>query len=194
VALRQTLLQGRSQSVEAAYYSVIASVRQQAAAEVRAGFGALTVAEEARLLATEVAADRIGIVLYPTRGRQILATGLPRAAQVADLPHPTRAALSAAAAGRPPGPALVATAGGRLVDCGGVAGLATPGTGTVLASVVAGLWAMGCASEGAAQLGAYLVAEAGRLLTERIGPYGFLASEVADAVPQALGRLVRGTE
>lgn len=92
------------------------------------------------------------------------------------------------------GPALVATAGGRLVDCGGVAGLATPGTGTVLASVVAGLWAMGCSSEGAAQLGAYLVAEAGRLLTERIGPYGFLASEVADAVPQALGRLVRGTE
>ena len=92
------------------------------------------------------------------------------------------------------GPALVATAGGRLVDCGGVAGLATPGTGTVMASVVAGLWAMGCSSEGAAQLGAYLVAEAGRLLTERIGPYGFLASEVADAVPQALGRLVRGTE
>jgi NAD(P)H-hydrate epimerase len=90
------------------------------------------------------------------------------------------------------GPALVATGGGRLVDCGGVGGLATPGTGTVLAAVIAGLWAQGCSSEGAAQLGAYLMAEAGRLLTDRVGPYGFLAGEVADAIPLALGRLIRG--
>ncbi|HVB10537.1 MAG TPA: NAD(P)H-hydrate dehydratase [Bacillota bacterium] len=87
------------------------------------------------------------------------------------------------------GPALVATAGGRLVDCGGSPGLATPGTGTVLAAVIAGLWALGCSSEGAAQLGAYLVAEAGRICSQRIGPYGFLATEVADAIPAAVAGL-----
>jgi hydroxyethylthiazole kinase-like uncharacterized protein yjeF len=91
------------------------------------------------------------------------------------------------------GTALVATGGGRLIDCGGAAGLATPGTGTVLAAVIAGLWALGCSSEGAAQLGSYLVGEAGRLLSRTVGPYGFLASEVADAVPRALSSLSAST-
>lgn len=84
------------------------------------------------------------------------------------------------------GPALVATGGGRLIDCGGVPGLATPGTGTVLAAVIGALWSQGASSEGAAQLGAYVIAEAGRRLAERIGPIGYLAHEVADAVPGAL--------
>jgi hydroxyethylthiazole kinase-like uncharacterized protein yjeF len=87
------------------------------------------------------------------------------------------------------GPALVATPAGRVVDCGGHPGLATPGSGTVLAAAIAGLWAQGASAEAAAQLAAHAVAEAGRLLAAEVGPYGYLAHEVADALPRALAAL-----
>ncbi len=111
LVLRQSLLQTRVQSVEASYYSVIASVQQQAAAEARAGLGRLSLADSARLLALEVAAERVGIVLY-TRGLAPLTVGVPHGEESADLPRVSRAVLRAAAAGHASGPLVLPSAGG----------------------------------------------------------------------------------
>ena len=65
-------------------------------------------------------------------------------------------------------------------------GLATSGSGDVLAGIVAGLSARGAEATTAALWGLHLHGSAGDRLAERIGPLGFLARELLDEVPQAL--------
>lgn len=65
-------------------------------------------------------------------------------------------------------------------------GLATAGSGDVLAGLIAGLAARGAALDQAAVWGVVLHAEAGRRLARRIGPIGFLASELAAEIPSLL--------
>ena len=65
-------------------------------------------------------------------------------------------------------------------------GLASSGSGDVLAGIIAGLAARGATVEQAAAWGVMLHAEAGRRLAQRIGTLGFLAREIADEVPAAL--------
>ena len=72
------------------------------------------------------------------------------------------------------------------VNRGGSAGLATSGSGDVLAGLVAGLAARGATPMQAAVWGVYLHARAGALLEKRIGPLGYLAREVAAEVPALL--------
>ncbi|MDR0182078.1 NAD(P)H-hydrate dehydratase [Lysobacter arvi] len=67
-------------------------------------------------------------------------------------------------------------------------GLATSGSGDVLAGVIAALIARGCTPEQAAVWGVWLHARAGRRAALRIGRLGFLAREVADELPRVLGR------
>lgn len=67
-----------------------------------------------------------------------------------------------------------------------IAGLATSGTGDVLAGVLAGLMARGMQPVQAALWSVYLHARAGRLLSERIGPTGFLARELLAEIPQLM--------
>jgi hydroxyethylthiazole kinase-like uncharacterized protein yjeF len=66
---------------------------------------------------------------------------------------------------------------------GGGVGLATSGSGDVLAGIVAGLAARGADPLTATLWGVWLHGEAGRVLTERIGRVGFLARELPDLVP-----------
>jgi hydroxyethylthiazole kinase-like uncharacterized protein yjeF len=68
----------------------------------------------------------------------------------------------------------------------GVVGLATAGSGDVLAGLVAGLAARGADPLQAAIWGVYLHGEAGRCLTRTHGTLGFLARELADQVPKLL--------
>jgi ADP-dependent NAD(P)H-hydrate dehydratase / NAD(P)H-hydrate epimerase len=68
-------------------------------------------------------------------------------------------------------------------------GLATGGTGDVLAGVIAGLLAQGLAPGPAARLGVYLHGTAGELIRERLGDAGLLASDLPDAVPLVRKRL-----
>ena len=68
-------------------------------------------------------------------------------------------------------------------------GLATGGTGDVLAGVIAGLLAQGLAPGAAARLGVYLHGTAGDLIRERFGDAGLLASDLPDAVPLVRKRL-----
>jgi NAD(P)H-hydrate epimerase len=97
------------------------------------------------------------------------------------------------------GPATVVTDGER-VRVNGTGGplLATGGTGDVLAGIVAaflaGLPATGGDAFGAASLAVHVHGAAADALAARRGDRGVLASEVADAVPDAIRDLVaRGT-
>ena len=66
---------------------------------------------------------------------------------------------------------------------GGGVGLATSGSGDVLAGIVGGLCARGADPLTAALWGVFLHGEAGRILSKRIGRIGFLAREILDEVP-----------
>jgi ADP-dependent NAD(P)H-hydrate dehydratase len=69
---------------------------------------------------------------------------------------------------------------------GGGIGLATSGSGDVLAGIVAGLAARGADPLTATLRGVWLHGEAGRILTERVGRVGFLARELPGEVPDLL--------
>jgi ADP-dependent NAD(P)H-hydrate dehydratase len=66
---------------------------------------------------------------------------------------------------------------------GGVIGLATAGSGDVLAGIVTGLLARGADPATASLWAVYVHAAAGRALTGRIAPVGFLARDILDLIP-----------
>ena len=69
---------------------------------------------------------------------------------------------------------------------GGGIGLATSGSGDVLAGLIAGLLARGAEPAQAALWGVYLHGEAGRRLGERSGPVGYLARDLSAEAPALL--------
>ena len=69
---------------------------------------------------------------------------------------------------------------------GGGVGLATSGSGDVLAGMVGGLAARGADPLTATLWGVWLHGEAGRILTRDVGRVGFLAREIAALVPGLL--------
>ncbi|HEV7624717.1 MAG TPA: NAD(P)H-hydrate dehydratase, partial [Amnibacterium sp.] len=85
------------------------------------------------------------------------------------------------------GSGFVAEPAGRLrrIDAGNP-GLATSGSGDVLAGAIAGLVARGVDEGDAACWATWLHATAGDRLAARIGPVGFLARELADELPRLL--------
>lgn len=68
-------------------------------------------------------------------------------------------------------------------------GLATSGSGDVLAGIVGGLAARGADPLTAILWGVFLHGEAGRALSERVGRIGFIAREIPDLVPELMERL-----
>jgi ADP-dependent NAD(P)H-hydrate dehydratase len=84
---------------------------------------------------------------------------------------------------------FIATPDGRAFRFeGGGIGLATSGSGDVLAGIVGGLAARGADPLTATLWGVWLHGEAGRILTEKVGRVGFLAREIPDLVPELLDR------
>jgi NAD(P)H-hydrate epimerase len=65
-------------------------------------------------------------------------------------------------------------------------GLATAGSGDVLAGVVGALLARGCEPWTAATAAVYVHGMAGDQLAQRRGVEGILAGEIADALPAAI--------
>ena len=72
---------------------------------------------------------------------------------------------------------------------GGGVGLATSGSGDVLAGIIAGLAARGAKPVDAAIWGVFLHGEAGSQLAEKIGWIGYLAREIPDLIPQLMSEL-----
>ncbi|MBI4011263.1 MAG: NAD(P)H-hydrate dehydratase [Candidatus Rokubacteria bacterium] len=94
---------------------------------------------------------------------------------------------------------VVASPGGAALSVPGVEvtlnptgnpGMATGGMGDVLTGIAGGLLAQGVVPDAALRLAVYLHGLAGDLAAAARGPAGLLASDVADALPAALGRLV----
>jgi ADP-dependent NAD(P)H-hydrate dehydratase / NAD(P)H-hydrate epimerase len=70
-------------------------------------------------------------------------------------------------------------------------GMAAGGMGDILTGVIAGLLAQGLAPEAASHAGVYLHGKAADALCESLGPFGFLASEVAGALPGVIREMRR---
>lgn len=82
------------------------------------------------------------------------------------------------------GATFIASPEGRLLRYpGGGVGLATGGSGDVLAGIVAGLLARGSDPITAAAWGVWLHGEAGRKLAKSVSPIGFLARETLATIP-----------
>jgi len=71
----------------------------------------------------------------------------------------------------------------------GNSGMASGGMGDVLTGIIAGFIAQGYTPETASHLGVYLHGAVADALAESIGPYGFLATEVMDAIPKEMNTL-----
>jgi hydroxyethylthiazole kinase-like uncharacterized protein yjeF len=85
---------------------------------------------------------------------------------------------------------FVASPSGEVyVNRAGCVGLATSGSGDVLAGIIAGLVARGAEVLRAAAWGVYLHARAGERLAETKGPLGFLARELPAEIPSLMSEL-----
>ncbi len=135
------------------------------------------------------------VVLTPHAGEMATLLGVPRDEVLADPLGAARRAAGALGA-------VVAMKGGCtfIVDPEGAAwscdqgnvGLATSGSGDVLAGVIAGLVARGAAPAEATIWGVFLHGEAGSRLARAQGPVGFLARELPAEVPSIMAELDPG--
>jgi NAD(P)H-hydrate epimerase len=78
-----------------------------------------------------------------------------------------------------------------IINPTGNAGMASGGMGDVLTGLVAGLIAQGYPAEIAAAMGAYIHGAAADTLHQNTGPFGYLATEVMNGIPQQLQQLYR---
>lgn len=132
------------------------------------------------------------LCITPHAGEMAHLSGADKARVLAD---PRRAASEAAQRW----PATVVLKGATTVIAsrgvgtwrhdGGNMGLATAGSGDVLAGVLAGLVARGASLEQAAAWAVSLHAQAGERLAQRMGGLGYLASELPAELPALLQRL-----
>lgn len=82
----------------------------------------------------------------------------------------------------------IATPDGELFEYStGKVGLATSGSGDVLAGIALGLLARGATAEQAGAWAAYLHGESGNRLARSVGRIGFLARELLDEIPGVMG-------
>jgi NAD(P)H-hydrate epimerase len=82
--------------------------------------------------------------------------------------------------------------GTAFVNPTGNAGMASGGMGDVLTGLIAGFVTQGYAPETASHLGVYLHGAAADALSERLGPFGYLASEVMNAIPGEIKKIMDG--
>ncbi len=79
--------------------------------------------------------------------------------------------------------------GTASVNMGGHPGMATAGSGDVLAGAVAGFLAQGCGAARAARLGVYLHSRAADIAASELGERGMIARDCMEALPLALREL-----
>lgn len=132
------------------------------------------------------------VVLTPHSGEMAALLGIDKR-DVDDDPaavaRHAAASFGAVVALKGPSVWIAEPAGALYRYAGGTVGLATSGSGDTLAGIVAGLAARGASAVHAAVWGAFLHGAAGRALTRRIGPIGYLARELLDEIPALMVRL-----
>ncbi|MBW2589653.1 MAG: NAD(P)H-hydrate dehydratase [Deltaproteobacteria bacterium] len=80
--------------------------------------------------------------------------------------------------------------GNIFINPTGNPGMASGGMGDVLTGIIAGLVAQGFSPESATHTGVYLHGAAADMLAENIGPFGYLATEVMNAIPGQIKLIV----
>jgi hydroxyethylthiazole kinase-like uncharacterized protein yjeF len=129
------------------------------------------------------------VVITPHAGEMAALLDIERDAVEADpLSHAREAAslLQVVVALKGGRTHIVTPQGAAWTYAEGQVGLATSGSGDVLAGVVAGLLARGATPVEAAIWGVALHGEAGNRLSRRVGPLGFLARELLSEIPGAM--------
>lgn len=88
---------------------------------------------------------------------------------------------------------VIAHPDGRIfINPTGNAGMASGGMGDVLTGIIAGQIVQGFSPESAAHAGVYLHGAAADSLAQSIGPYGYLAGEVMNAIPAEIKKMLNG--
>jgi NAD(P)H-hydrate repair Nnr-like enzyme with NAD(P)H-hydrate dehydratase domain len=134
------------------------------------------------------------LLLTPHAGEMAHLSGLSKEAVLAD---PGRAVIDAAfrwqavVALKGARTLIARPGGGRWRHEGGHPGLATSGSGDVLAGLIAGLAAQQVGLDQACAWGVVLHALAGAKLGRRCGPTGYLARELPAQIPALVQRLQR---
>ncbi len=86
---------------------------------------------------------------------------------------------------------VIAHPDGRIfINPTGNAGMASGGMGDVLTGIIAGQIVQGFSPESAAHAGVYLHGAAADSLAQSIGPYGYLAGEVMNAIPAEIKKML----
>jgi hydroxyethylthiazole kinase-like uncharacterized protein yjeF len=138
--------------------------------------------------------EEMRVVITPNTGEMARITGATKAAIEADLRGVALTVardLNAVVALKGP-ETFVATPDGEAFRYSeGDVGLATSGSGDILAGILVGLLARGAALDQAAVWAVYLHGAAGNRLKRRIGAVGFLARELSGEIPALLSGLVR---
>jgi ADP-dependent NAD(P)H-hydrate dehydratase len=131
------------------------------------------------------------LVLTPHHGEMSGLTGRDVAAIAADPQSAASAAAKefGAVVVLKAGDTVIADpSGAMLLYEGGGVGLATGGSGDVLAGIIGGLLARGAPPLTAASWGVWLHGEAGRLVAARLGPVGLLARDLLPEIPALMVR------
>ena len=90
---------------------------------------------------------------------------------------------------------VTATPEGKVfINPTGNPGMASGGTGDVLAGVIAGLLAQEYSCAEACVLGVFIHGHAADLLLEETGTFGFTASEISDKIPASVNSVLSATE
>ena len=128
-------------------------------------------------------------VLTPHHGEMAVLTGLSKERIAADplkIALDTARRLDAILVLKSAETFIAAPDGRSWRHANGPVGLGVCGSGDVLAGIIAGLLARGAPPEVAAMWGVHVHAQAGRRLSAKVGPLGFLAREVLDEIPRIL--------
>ena len=130
------------------------------------------------------------MILTPHHGEMAALTGLPLG-EIGGEPatHALAAAerFGAIVALKAERTVIAKPTGEVLLFEGGCPGLATGGSGDVLAGIAGGLAARGADPLTAIAWAVWLHGSAGRVLAERIGATGFLARELLPKIPRLMG-------
>jgi NAD(P)H-hydrate epimerase len=81
-----------------------------------------------------------------------------------------------------------------FINATGNPGMASGGMGDVLTGLIAGLITQGMQASAAARAGVYLHGLAADRLAKEKGPFGYLATEVMNTLPETMGELLNGNE
>ncbi len=90
-------------------------------------------------------------------------------------------------------PTVTATQNGKVfINSSGNPGMATAGSGDVLAGVIAGLWGQGLSAEEAAWTGVFLHGKAGDISKAKFGEKSLLATDIQQHLPEAFRQVELG--